>query len=128
MKNLEKLIEKLTESRAILYFSFGTPDSVIIQRLLCMLAQVDVEKALEGKLTSVEWERIHTASKQMINGSNIYIYDSSNVTLEEIADKCRNINKERKLDCLVLDSSDFIDENKNFLDDLANELDIVVLW
>ena len=71
-------------------FSLEMPRHEIVQRLICSYANVSMQRALDGTLSSKEWKKLMLASDQL-KKSKIYIDDSSRVTPAEILSKCRRL-------------------------------------
>lgn len=93
----------LNEGKTCAVFSLEMPRDEIVQRLMCSYANVNVQKALSGKLGSEEWKRLMIAKEKLAN-SNIYIDDSSRITPAEILSKCRQLKQEAGgLDLVIID-------------------------
>ncbi len=84
-------------------FSLEMPRSEIIQRLICSYANVSMQKALSGELSSKEWKKLIMAGDQL-KKSKIYVDDSSRVTPGEILSKCRRLRSTAgSLDLVMID-------------------------
>ena len=84
-------------------FSLEMSKEQLTQRALCSLAKVPMQNALTGKMSSEEWKRIWTATKQLEN-SKIYVDDSSLTTPAALLSKCRRLKaKEGSLDLIMVD-------------------------
>ncbi len=84
-------------------FSLEMSKEQLTQRALCSIAKVPMQHALTGKMTSEEWKRIWTATKQL-ESSKIYVDDSSLTTPAALLSKCRRLKaKEGSLDLIMVD-------------------------
>ena len=91
------------EGKSCAVFSLEMSKEQLTQRALCSLAKVPMQNALTGKMTSDEWKRIWTATKQLEN-SKLFIDDSSLTTPATLLSKCRRLKaKEGKLDLIMID-------------------------
>lgn len=91
------------EGKSCAVFSLEMSKEQLTQRALCSLAKVPMQNALTGKMTSEEWKRIWTATKQLEN-SKLFIDDSSLTTPATLLSKCRRLKaKEGKLDLIMID-------------------------
>ncbi|MDD2445828.1 MAG: replicative DNA helicase [Clostridia bacterium] len=83
-------------------FSLEMPTPQLVQRSLCGIACVSMQKALNGSLNEEEWHRIWQANKQL-SEAKIYIDDSSLNTPMDILSKCRRLKREKGLDIVMID-------------------------
>ncbi len=84
-------------------FSLEMPRNEIIQRLICSYANVSMQKALSGELSTKEWKKLMLAGDQL-KKSKIFIDDSSRVTPSEILSKCRRLRSTAgSLDLVMID-------------------------
>ena len=91
------------EGKSCAVFSLEMSKEQLTQRALCSLAKVPMQNALTGKMSSDEWKRIWTATKQLEN-SKLFIDDSSLTTPATLLSKCRRLKaKEGKLDLIMID-------------------------
>lgn len=91
------------EGKSCAVFSLEMSKEQLTQRALCSLAKVPMQSALTGKMSSDEWKRIWTATKQLEN-SKLFIDDSSLTTPATLLSKCRRLKaKEGKLDLIMID-------------------------
>lgn len=93
----------IKENKSCAVFSLEMSKEQLTQRALCSLAKVPMQNALTGKMTSDEWKRIWTATKQLEN-AKLFIDDSSLTTPASLLSKCRRLKaKEGKLDLIMID-------------------------
>ena len=93
----------IKEGKSCAVFSLEMSKEQLTQRALCSIAKVPMQNALTGKMSSDEWKRIWTATKQLEN-SKLFIDDSSLTTPAALLSKCRRLKaKEGKLDLIMID-------------------------
>ncbi len=91
------------QNKVCAVFSLEMPETQIIQRLLCSMANVSMSDALSGKLTPNDWKKLAKASNEL-RKCRINIDDSSRVTPAEILSKCRRIKaKNGRIDLVMID-------------------------
>ncbi|MBE6116366.1 MAG: replicative DNA helicase [Erysipelotrichaceae bacterium] len=84
-------------------FSLEMPYLQIGMRILSARANVDSYRIRTGRnLDNEDWAKMKVAMKA-IGESNLYIDDSSSITIREITAKCRKLKAEGKLDMIVID-------------------------
>ncbi len=131
----------LVEGKVCAVFSLEMPENQIVQRLICSEAEVSMSRALQGKLSDMDWKALAKASNAIKN-ANINIDDSSRVTPAEILSKCRRIrSRYGALDLVMVDyiqlmssgrrnEENRVQEVANITRDLkimAKELDVPVI-
>jgi len=92
----------LNHSKFCAIFSLEMPVTQLVQRSLCSVACVSMQKALTGNLSEEEWRRLWQANKQL-SESKLYIDDSSLNTPMDILSKCRRLKREKGLDLVLID-------------------------
>ena len=84
-------------------FSLEMPKQQIVQRMLCSVSGVSMEKALSGKLNESDWKALWEGDKKL-GEAFIYVDDSSMNTQVEILSKCRRLKREQGgLDLVMID-------------------------
>lgn len=84
-------------------FSLEMPKEQIVQRTLCSVSGVSMEKALSGKLEEDDWKALWEGNKKL-SKAQIFIDDSSMNTQTEILSKCRRLKREQGgLDLVMID-------------------------
>ncbi len=100
----------LKAGKSCAVFSLEMSKEQLTQRALCSLAKVPMQKALTGKMSTEEWNRIMIAAKQLEN-AKIFV-DPSQVTPSTLLSKCRRLKaKEGKLDFVMVDYLQFMDDD-----------------
>ncbi|WWP02021.1 MAG: replicative DNA helicase [Candidatus Dasytiphilus stammeri] len=93
-----------TQDKPILIFSLEMPVEQIMMRMLSSLSRVDHTRIRTGKLNDDDWARISNTIRILLEKSNIYIDDSSNLTPTEIRTRARRIFKEHNgLNLIMID-------------------------
>jgi replicative DNA helicase len=108
-------------------------------RVLCSEANVPFSRLRSGHLSKQQWSRIIQTTRQ-VGEAPLFIDDSPNPSLLEVASKARRLKAERGLELLVLDYLQLMQaggryENRNLeiaaisrgMKQLAKELDLPVI-
>ncbi len=83
-------------------FSLEMPASQLVLRMFCTEAKVELQKIRSGRLDVEEWTRLGDAMS-VIAESEIYIDDTSGLTVPEIRSKARRLQIEKGLDVILID-------------------------
>ena len=83
-------------------FSLEMPAEQLIMRMLCSEARVDMQTVRRGTQTMDDWERL-TDAMVPIAKSEIYIDDTSGITVPEVRSKARRLKLEKGLDLILID-------------------------
>lgn len=103
-------------------FSLEMSKEQLTQRALCSIAKVPMQNALNGKMSTEEWKRIWTATKQLEN-AKIYVDDSSLTTPAALLSKCRRLKaKDGKLDMIMVDYLQLMTSDSHRKDNRQNEV------
>jgi replicative DNA helicase len=129
----------IRERRAVGIFSLEMGQQELALRILCSEADISFSRLRAGRVSQKEWTRIVQTVRANAD-SPLYIDDSANPSLLEVASKARRLKAEKGLAVLVLDYLQLMQaggryENRNLeiaaisrgLKQLAKELDIPVL-
>jgi replicative DNA helicase len=129
----------IRERRTVGIFSLEMGQQELALRILCSEADISFSRLRAGRVSQKEWTRIIQTVRA--NGeSPLFIDDSANPSLLEVASKSRRLKAEKGLALLVLDYLQLMQaggkyENRNLeiaaisrgLKQLAKELDIPVI-
>ncbi len=119
-------------------FSLEMSTEQLVQRLLCMEAQVDSQRVRTGFIDEFEWRRISEAFG-ILSDAPIYIDDSAGITINELRMKARRLKTEHDLRLVVVDYLQLmqgrglenrvqeVSEISRSLKALARELDVPVI-
>lgn len=129
----------IRESKAVGVFSLEMSQQELALRILCSEADISFSKLRGAHLSSKEWTRVFQTVRT-IGDAPLFIDDSPNPTLLEVASKARRLKAEKGLALLVLDYLQLMQaggkyENRNLeiaaisrgLKQLAKELEIPVI-
>ena len=129
----------LREGRPVGIFSLEMSDQELALRILCSEANVPFGRLRSGHLSQNQWQRIIETSRA-VTDAPLYIDDSPNPTLLEVASKARRLKAEHGLELVVLDYLQLMQaggryENRNLeiaaisrgMKQLAKELEIPVI-
>jgi replicative DNA helicase len=127
------------EQRPVALFSLEMSQQELALRILCSEAMIQFSQLRSGHLSTNQWRKIHKTVRR-IGNAPLYIDDSPNPSLLEIASKSRRLKAEKGLELVILDYLQLMQassryENRNLeiaaisrgLKQLAKELDIPVI-
>ncbi len=121
----------------VVIFSLEMPGIQLANRMLASEAMVSSEKLKKGDLKSDDWDKVGEAV-DALSTAEIYIDDSSGITMPEIGARCRRLKAEKGIGMVVIDyiqlmnsrTSDrqqAISEISRSMKILAKDLDIPVI-
>lgn len=93
-------------------FSLEMPGIQIANRMLSSEAMVSSEKIKKGDLNDEDWPKIGEAIEKL-GSAEIYIDDSSGITVSEIGAKCRKMKLEKGLGLVAIDYLQLMSGNRN---------------
>lgn len=88
--------------KKVAIFSLEMPGIQVATRLLSAEAKISSERLKKGDLRDDDWSKLAMASEVLYN-SDIYIDDTSSITVTEIGARCRKLMLEKGLDMVVID-------------------------
>lgn len=124
---------------SVAFFSLEMGIDQLVMRLLSSHSGLSLSKIRSGKLSPAEMAVLF-AAKQKIDKFNLYLDESSNTEIGEIAAQCRKLKRNNKLDLVIVDYLQLVNV-RNFrgnrteevgqisrgLKILARELDVPVI-
>jgi len=129
----------LRESRPVGIFSLEMSAQELGLRILCSEAGVAFSRLRSGHLSQKQWSRIIQCTRE-VGDAPLFIDDSPNPSLLEVASKARRLKAEKGLELVVLDYLQLMQaggryENRNLeiaaisrgMKQLAKELDLPVI-
>jgi replicative DNA helicase len=129
----------IRERHTVGIFSLEMGQQELALRILCSEADISFSRLRGGRVAQKEWTRI-VQTVRSNNESPLYIDDSANPSLLEVASKARRLKAEKGLALLILDYLQLMQaggkyENRNLeiaaisrgLKQLAKELDIPII-
>ena len=127
------------EKKTAGFFSLEMSEREIAMRVLCSTTDIPFHKLRSGRLSGDDWKRLHQA-RQDGQDSRLFVDDSANPTLLEVASKARRLKAQGGLALLVVDYLQLMNaggryENRNLeigaitrgLKQLAKELEVPVV-
>lgn len=88
--------------KGVLVFSLEMAKEQLVQRLLCMVGQVDSARLRSGFLARAEFPKLQQAA-ETLSQSNIFIDDTPNISVLELRSKARKHAAQHPLDLLIID-------------------------
>jgi replicative DNA helicase len=129
----------IREGRTVGVFSLEMSQQELALRVLCGEADISFSKLRGAHLSSKEWTRIYQTVRS-IGEAPLFIDDSANPTLLEVASKARRLKAEKGLSLLIIDYLQLMQaggryENRNLeiaaisrgLKQLAKEMEMPVI-
>ncbi len=123
----------------VAFFSLEMSKEHVVQRLLCMHAQVGIHKVRTGNITQEDLSRLYTASGNL-SESPIFIDDTPAISILELRAKARRLKSRENVKLIIIDYLQLITSNRRMenrqqeisfisrsLKDLAKELDVPVI-
>lgn len=86
----------------VAFFSLEMAKEQLVQRVLCAEASVDAHRLRTGKLLDGDWKKIADAMN-VLSKAEIYIDDSSSISVLEMRAKARRLKAERGLGLIMVD-------------------------
>lgn len=127
------------EGQGVGIFSLEMSREELAMRILCSEASIPFSRVRSGHLSKDEWRRIHDVDRHR-RAAPLFIDDSPNPSLLEVASKARRLKAEKGLALVILDYLQLMQaggkfENRNLeigaisrgLKQLAKELEVPVL-
>ena len=127
------------EKKAAGFFSLEMNQQEIAMRVLCSTTDIPFHRLRGGRLAARDWSRLHEAVESG-GDTSLFIDDSANPTLLEVASKARRLKTRHDLGLVVVDYLQLMNaggryENRNLeigaitrgLKQLAKELDVPVV-
>ena len=92
----------IREGKCVLLFSLEMAKEQLVQRLLCMVGEVDSDRLRKGFLADAEFSKVQKAAG-MLDRAKIYIDESAGLTPLELRSKARRQSAQDKLDLIIID-------------------------
>ncbi|MEG0076989.1 replicative DNA helicase [Anaerorhabdus sp.] len=100
--NLGMNIAQINTKKAIAIFSLEMPAEQLISRILSAKSTVMGDHLKTGFLSTGEWNQLSEAVTEL-KSTKIYIDDTPGVRVSEIFSKCRKLEAEQGLQCIIID-------------------------
>jgi len=91
-----------TNQRSVAVFSLEMSREQLVKRLLCAQAGVDMDKVRTGSIDEEEYLRLADAMNKLA-AADLFIDDTSGISVAEIRSKCRRLKLEHGLDLVLID-------------------------
>lgn len=88
--------------KSVLIFSLEMAKEQLVQRLLCNVGQVDMQRLRDGFLTEAEFPKVQYAAG-VLSEAKIFIDESSGLTPLELRSKSRRLDTQHKIDLIIID-------------------------
>ncbi|MDU4671202.1 MAG: replicative DNA helicase [Finegoldia magna] len=91
---------KASVKHQVAVFSLEMSKMQLTQRLLSALSNINLSELVSGKIT--EWTNLGQAA-QLLAETNMYVDDTSSISLNELRSKCRKLKARGELDLVIID-------------------------
>ncbi|MCQ2551951.1 MAG: replicative DNA helicase [Clostridia bacterium] len=102
----------MKEKKRVAIFSLEMSKEQLGLRLLAMDARVDSKKLRVGDLSEDNWERVNDSIRNFVD-ADIVIDDTPGLGVMELRNKARRMDKERKLDLIMIDYLQMMSSDSN---------------
>ncbi|MFV0379847.1 MAG: replicative DNA helicase [Anaerorhabdus sp.] len=119
--NLGMNIALVNREKAIAVFSLEMPAEQLISRILSAKSNVKGDSLRTGRLEQKDWGLLNEAVSEL-KASQIYIDDTPGVKVSEIFSKCRRLQSEHGLSCIIIDYIQLISGNSSKGDNRQQEV------
>lgn len=119
--NLAMNMAQLQNDQAVAIFSLEMPAEQLIRRILSAKSHVMSDTIRTGRLNNDEWSQINEAATEL-KGCKIYIDDQPGSRVNEIFSKCRRLQAEHGLCCVMIDYIQLISGNSRNSDNRQQEV------
>ena len=102
MMNLAVNMAQLQPDQAVAIFSLEMPASQLLTRILSARSQVRNDKLRTGRLSNSEWSQVNEAAADL-KGTKIFIDDTPGLKTSQIFSKCRKLQADHGLSCILID-------------------------
>ena len=111
--------------KPVAIFSLEMPKSQLMIRMLASEAEVDAKKITSGNLQSQDWDRLNQAM-ETLSDSNLWIVDTSTLSVMDIRAQCRKLMMEVKdLSLIVIDYLQLMQGEAKFSNDRNQEVSAI---
>ena len=83
-------LRAVDERQPTVYFSLGESDVQVVDRLIAIVTGIDLEKIVEGRLSSDEWQLVDRKISVLVD-AQIYIDDTPEMTLDSLRTKLEGL-------------------------------------
>lgn len=85
------------------FFSLEMKDAQLAQRILAIIAKVNLQQMRSGTLSQADKERILQARQRFATMTNFFVEDTQELTLKEMRSKCLRLRSEHKIELILVD-------------------------
>ena len=111
----------IKEKQGVAIFSLEMPKEELAQRFLCSEAKIDGQRLKTGHLQESDWPRLANAMNDL-SKAQIYIDDTSNVSVMEMRSKARRLKSKNNICLLIVDYLQLMRGNAIFKGDRNQEI------
>lgn len=92
----------ISGEKKVAYFSLESSSKMMVLRMLATQGSLNLRDLRSANISEQNWPRLIQSAGELLT-TNVFFDDSSPITPEEVASKCRELQKREGLDCVVID-------------------------
>lgn len=117
----------IKNSKTVLYFSLSQSKELLLANLLALMSEVPEIKITLNELTSEEEKKVKN-KMNLIHNSNIFIDDTTEISVSEIRYKCIELKKSNSIDLVIVDSFDLLSLSKDNKGEVKYKLEMFEIF
>jgi replicative DNA helicase len=112
----------INAKKSVAYFTLEMGAVQVVNRMFSSIGQIEASKFRTGAFEHTDWKK-YSETLSLLADTNIYIDDSSEITVSEIRSKCRRIkNGDKGLDAVIVDYLQLISSSSKYQGQRTNEV------
>jgi len=111
---LNMLYNIASQGKSAVFFSLEMSTKQLINRLISSEAEIESSKLRTGNFNESDWKKIGDFSAK-ISKLDIYLDDTSSITVNQIRSKCRRLKSKNKLDVIFVDYLQLMGYDKSII-------------
>ena len=100
---LNFMLNAIKQNKRVLKFSLEMTTLELGFKLISTITGLDNDRVKRGKLTTEEWEQVHTDTAFLINGDKMLVDDGGNTDLFGLKSISKRFNHKSKIDMIIVD-------------------------
>lgn len=87
----------------VAFFSLEMGAEQLMQRILCLLAEIELSKFRANRLNRDEYSKLPGVASRIMQANTLYVDDNLDLGIMELLSKCRSLKRKQGLDLVVVD-------------------------
>ena len=101
----------IRDRKSVLIFSLEMPREQLAMRMMCAEGWIDQDEFKKKTVSVTAWVRIKETGDRLLY-STLMIDDTPNISVEALCNKARETKKTRGLNCIIIDSLQFLSDGE----------------